>query len=68
MTKQNLFELFKTAYNDLDQALHDDPIAVFVNWQAFADSYCKSGEITNRQWATWTTPTPIAKALSRRNK
>ncbi len=54
MTKKEAFALFKEQYPTLLDG-HDKP-ARDQAWNDFTDALCKEGEITAKQYATWTHP------------
>lgn len=52
MTKKQAKELFEETYSDLIET--GDTIAIATEWNDFTDYLCKSGQITLKQYETWT--------------
>ena len=48
-------ELYGDKY-DLARALDKDRIAVCEEWNNFTDVLCKQGQITEKQYDTWSNP------------
>lgn len=53
MTKKQAIELFNEIFGD---SFGDDIIAKRTAWNDFTDSLMKDGEITEKQYDTWTQP------------
>jgi hypothetical protein len=53
MTKQQALYIFR---NDHQGVVRGDVIYTRENWNNFTDDLCKSGEITTKQYETWTNP------------
>ena len=52
MTKHEALKQFKNYFN----TKHSDAVMQRENWNNFTDFLCKSGEITLKQYETWTNP------------
>ena len=52
MTKQQALSEFR----EIGGVIKGDEIYTRENWNNFTDSLCKRGEITDRQYNTWTNP------------
>lgn len=53
MTKKQAIELFNEAFGG---SFGDDIVAKRTAWNDFTDSLMKDGEITEKQYDTWTQP------------
>jgi polyhydroxyalkanoate synthesis regulator phasin len=53
MTKQQALYIFR---KDHQGVVHGDVTYTRENWNNFTDDLCKSGEITTKQYETWTNP------------
>lgn len=62
MTYKEAVENFKRDYVEL-YINHADYGRAFEAWDYYTDALCKSGQITDRQWNTWSTPFPYGKSL-----
>lgn len=62
MTKEQASKLFvESHYEDnrnLRAALKADRLAVQFEWSCYIDSLCRDGEITMKQYESWTFPWP----------
>lgn len=58
MTKKQAESLFKASY--LPSIPANDKPALRQCWNDFTDSLCRNGEITMRQYGTWTQPVFIS--------
>ena len=60
MTKYHATKTFVEAYygnsHSLRKALKADRLAVQFEWSCFIDSLCRDGEITMKQYESWTFP------------
>ena len=60
MTKKQAKQFFAESYYgdkyNLHRALDADRLAVQEEWSIFVDGLCRDGEITIKQYDTWTFP------------
>jgi len=62
MTKEQAVRDFKREYADLYIKKVDYWTAQLA-WSTYVDELCKNGQITQRQYDTWSTPFPYGKHL-----
>lgn len=56
MTKATVLKLFRSEFWATLKGLQGDRIAKNEMFWGFADSLCKNGQITQRQYETWSNP------------
>ena len=56
MTKANVLKDFKSVYSDFIIENKHDTVALNEAFFSYADSLCKHGDITQRQYETWSNP------------
>lgn len=59
--KRSFIESYYGTTGNLYDALKDDRIAVNEEWSIFIDILCRDGEITMKQYESWTFPWPKRK-------
>ena len=62
MTKEQAVRDFKREYADL-YIKKVDYWKAQLAWSTYTDNLCKSGQITQKQWSSWSTPFPYGKRL-----
>ena len=53
MTKLQAIEMFKSGASN---AAHGDTIARREEWNDFTDMLCRNGDITEKQYSSWSNP------------
>lgn len=62
MTKEQAVKQFKEIYIGL-YINRVDYWKAQLAWSTYTDKLCKSGQITQKQWLSWSTPFPYGKRL-----
>lgn len=62
MTKAQAYKMFREIYSYLWEE-NADYWSAQEMWSFFTDSLCRDGVITQKQFATWSTPFPYGKPL-----
>lgn len=59
LTKQQALEMFSESWNDAvkeNPEIRGDVIMKREDWNNFTDMLCKDGQITGKQYETWSNP------------